>query len=81
MFFPNFLLTTSETMSNYYLKTGYIQVASRVAEAFSPMGGGGGRGLAPTQEKKRFKIQPHGIFADGGEGAQCPHKKQKDLRS
>ena len=44
MFFPNFLLTTSETMSNYYLKTGYIQVASRVAEAFSPMGGGGGGG-------------------------------------
>ena len=31
-FFFNFLFTTSETMRDYYLKTWYIRVASRVAE-------------------------------------------------
>ena len=29
---PNFPFTTSETMGDYYLKTWYIRVASRVAE-------------------------------------------------
>ena len=32
VFFFNFLFTTSETMRDYYLKTWYIRVASRVAE-------------------------------------------------
>ena len=31
---PNFPFTTSETMCNYYLYTGYIQFASRVAKRF-----------------------------------------------
>ena len=29
---PNFPLTTSEAMGNYYLQTWYIRVTSRVAE-------------------------------------------------
>ena len=32
--FPNFTLTTRETMSDYYLSTWYVRVASRVSERF-----------------------------------------------